>query len=273
MVISFGNPENVNIFGREGQDPPLQRLCDKLDFEAIFEEIQILRKSFLAGMRAGIPICVGYLSVSFGFGAMAVAQGLAFWQAVLISATNLTSAGQFAGLTVITTGATLLEMFLTQLVINSRYGLMSLALGQKFGPKVGVSKRLAVAFFNTDEVFALGMSQNKLRASFFLGAGTVAAIGWVGGTAAGALMGSLLPESIRAAMGVLLYGMFIAIVVPQARQEKPVLLCVALALVFSCLFTWVPVLNEVSAGLAIVICTVSAAAICATVCPIGEVQE
>ena len=232
-----------------------------------------MHKSFLAGMRAGMPICVGYLSVSFGFGAMAVAQGLAFWQAVLISATNLTSAGQFAGLTVITAGATLVEMFLTQLVINSRYGLMSLALGQKFGPAIGTGKRLAAAFFNTDEVFALGMSQKNLTTTFFLGAGTVAALGWIGGTAAGALMGSLLPESIRAALGVLLYGMFIAIVVPQARQEKPVLLCVALALVFSCLFTWVPMLKEVSVGLAIVICTVAAAAICAAVCPIEEVQE
>lgn len=232
-----------------------------------------MRKHFLAGMQAGIPICVGYLSVSFGFGAMAVAQGLAFWQAVLISATNLTSAGQFAGLTVITAGATFLEMLLTQLVINSRYGLMSLALGQKFGPSVGIGKRLAAAFFNTDEVFALGMNQKKLTTAFFLGAGTVAALGWLGGTAAGALMGSLLPVSIRAALGVLLYGMFIAIVVPQARQEKPVLLCVLLALVFSCLFTWVPVLNQVSDGLAIVISTVAAAAICAAVFPIEEVAQ
>ena len=232
-----------------------------------------MRKSFFAGMQAGIPICVGYLAVSFGFGAMAIAKGLAFWQAVLISATNLTSAGQFAGLTVITTAATLFEMFLTQLVINSRYGLMSLALGQKFGPAVGTGKRLAAAFFNTDEVFALGMGQKKLTVPFFLGAGTVAAIGWLGGTAAGALMGSLLPESIRAALGVLLYGMFIAIVVPQAREEKPVLLCVVLALVFSCLFTWVPGLKEISDGLAIVFCTVAAAAICAAVCPVQEVQE
>ena len=232
-----------------------------------------MRKNFLAGMRAGMPICVGYLSVSFGFGAMAVAQGLAFWQAILISATNLTSAGQFAGLTVITAGATLVEMLLTQLVINSRYGLMSLALGQKFGPSTGTGKRLAAAFFNTDEVFALGMNQKNLTTAFFLGAGTVAALGWIGGTAAGAMMGSLLPESIRAALGVLLYGMFIAIVVPQARQEKPVLLCVVLALVLSCLFTWVPVLREVSDGLAIVICTVAAAAICGILCPVAEVPE
>lgn len=218
-----------------------------------------------------MPICIGYFFVSFGFGARAVAQGLSMWIASLISATNLTSAGQAAGLTVIAAGATVLEMILTQLVINSRYGLMSLALGQRLGPNVGTGKRLALAFFNTDEVFALGMSrQGKLTAGFFLGAGTVAALGWISGTAIGALAGSLLPESIRAVLGVMLYGMFIAIVIPQARQEKPVLFNVMLALVFSCLFTWVPGMKEMSPGLAIVICTVAAATISALVFPVKQ---
>ena len=230
-------------------------------------------KEYVAGMKAGMPVCIGYFSVSFGFGAMAVAQGLSVWYAVLISATNLTSAGQFAGLTVIAAGAALLEMVLTQLVINSRYALMSLALGQRMGPSVGTGKRLLAAFFNTDEVFALGMARKeKLTAAYFVGAGIVAAIGWISGTAMGALAGSVLPLSVRAALGVMLYGMFIAIVVPQARQEKPVLLSVVLALVFSCLFAWVPGLKEVSAGLAIVICTVAAAAISAAVAPIEEVE-
>ena len=218
-----------------------------------------------------MPVCVGYFSVSFGFGAMAVAQGLRLWHAILISATNLTSAGQFAGLTVIAAGATLLEMILTQLVINSRYALMSLALGPRLGPEVGTGKRLLAAFFNTDEIFALGMArQGKLTVSYFLGAGLVAALGWTGGTALGALAGSVLPADIRAALGVMLYGMFIAIVVPQARQERAVLLSVALALVCSCLFTWVPGLRDVSAGLAIVICTVVAAAVCAVLLPVKE---
>ena len=228
-------------------------------------------KEFTAGMRSGMPVCVGYFSVSFGFGAMAVAQGLSVWHAILISATNLTSAGQFAGLTVIAAGAAIIEMILTQLVINSRYALMSLALGQRFGPEVSTGKRLAAAFFNTDEVFALGMArEGKLTASYFLGAGTVAAIGWTAGTAMGAFAGSLLPPMIRAALGVMLYGMFIAIVVPQAREEKPLLLSLVLALVFSCLFTWMPGLNRVSTGLAIVICTVAAATICALVFPVDE---
>ena len=229
------------------------------------------RKDFVAGMKAGMPVCIGYFSVSFGFGAMAVAQGLSIWHAILISATNLTSAGQFAGLTVIAAGSALIEMVLTQQVINSRYALMSLALGPRFGPTVGTGRRLAAAFFNTDEIFALGMArEGKLTASYFIGAGTVAAIGWTCGTALGALAGSLLPLSVRAALSVLLYGMFIAIVVPQARQEKPVLLNVVLALIFSCLFSWVPVLQNVSAGLAIVICTVVAAAICALVFPVAD---
>ena len=219
----------------------------------------------------GMPVCIGYFSVSFGFGARAVAEGLSVWIATLISATNLTSAGQSAGLTVIAAGAMLLEMVLTQLVINSRYALMSLALGPRFGPQVGTGKRLAAAFFNTDEVFALGMSrQGQLTAEFFIGAGTVAAIGWISGTATGALVGSLLPADIRAVLGVMLYGMFIAIVVPQARQEMPALVNVALALVLSCLFAWVPGLNRVSGGLAIVVCTVVAAAVCAAVFPVKQ---
>ncbi len=228
-------------------------------------------KNFTAGARAAVPVCIGYFSVSFGFGAMAISQGLSVWHAILISASNLTSAGQFAGLTVITAGATLIEMILTQLVINSRYALMSLALGQRFGPEVGTAKRLAAAFFNTDEVFALGMScPGKLTTAYFLGAGTVAALGWVAGTTMGAVAGSLLPDSVQMALGVMLYGMFIAIVVPQARQEKPILFCVVLALVFSCLFAWVPFLQNVSAGIAIVICTVAAAALCAILFPVAE---
>ena len=228
-------------------------------------------KEFLAGMKAGMPVCVGYFSVSFGFGAMAIAQGLSVWQAILISASNLTSAGQFAGLTVIAAGAALVEMILTQLVINSRYALMSLALGQRLGSGVGTGKRLLAAFFNTDEVFALGMSRgSKLTTAFFVGAGVVAALGWTSGTAMGAIAGTLLPESVRMALGVMLYGMFIAIVVPQTRGEKPILISVILALVCSCLFAWMPGLNQVSGGLAIVICTVLAASACAVLFPVQD---
>ena len=223
------------------------------------------------GVQTGLPVGLGYFSVSFGFGAMAVAQGLKALDATLISASNLTSAGQFAGLTLIVAMGTLWEMIVTQIVINCRYSLMSLALSQRMGERIGFFPRLFIAFFNTDEIFALAMARPKpLTVPFLLGLGTLPFFGWTGGTLMGALAGSVLPQDIRAALGVMLYGMFIAIVVPPAKQEKPVLITVILALILSCLFSWVPALQAVSAGISIVICTVAAAAIAAVLFPTEE---
>ena len=228
-------------------------------------------KEYRTGIQTGLPVGMGYFSVSFGFGAMAAAQGVKWLNAALISVSNLTSAGQFAGLTLIVAGATLWEMVLTQLVINSRYALMSLALSQKMGRRIGLLPRLLIAFFNTDEIFALAMAREEnLTVPFMLGLGTLPILGWTGGTLFGALAGSMLPVNIRAALGVMLYGMFIAIVVPPARKEKPVLAVVVMALVFSCLFTWLPILKSVSSGISIVICTVAAAALCAAVFPVQD---
>ena len=223
------------------------------------------------GVRRGFPVGVGYFSVSFGFGAMAAAQGIKALDAALISATNLTSAGQFAGLTLIVAGTTFWELVLTMLVINSRYALMSLALAQRMGNQIGLLPRFFIAFFNTDEIFALARAERgPLTTSFLLGLGLTPILGWVGGTLCGALAGAVLPPDVRTALGVMLYGMFIAIVVPPARQEKPVLVTALLALMFSSLFRWLPGLNRVSAGLAIVACTVAAAGICAWLFPVGE---
>ena len=228
-------------------------------------------KNYSTGVRRGLPVGVGYFSVSFGFGAMAAAHGIRALDATLISITNLTSAGQFAGLTLMVAGATLWEVILTQIVINSRYALMSLALSQRMGNYIGLLPRFAIAFFNTDEIFALAMAEKQpLTVPFLLGLGLTPVLGWTAGTLCGALAGSVLPLSIRTALGVMLYGMFIAIVVPPAKQEKPVLLACLMALAFSCLFKWLPVLNQVGTGIAIVLCTVAAAAACAWLFPIDE---
>ena len=229
---------------------------------------------YRTGVSRGLPVGMGYFSVSFGFGAMAVSQGLRVFDATLISLTNVTSAGQFAGLTVIVAMATLWELILTQLIINSRYALMSLALSQRMGQRIGFLPRLVIAFFNTDEIFALAMAREvPLTVPFLLGLGTLPILGWTLGTLCGALAGSILPVSIQAALGVMLYGMFIAIVVPPAKNDKAVLAAVILAMTFSTLFTLVPLLKQVSAGISIVICTVAAAAICAALFPIAEEEE
>lgn len=229
------------------------------------------KEEYTLGIRRGLPVGLGYFSVSFGFGAMAVSKGLSVAQATLISASNLTSAGQFAGLTTIVENSGLWMMILTQLIINSRYALMSLALSQKMGQQIGLLPRLLIAFFNTDEVFALAMArEHTLTIPFLYGLGLLPMAGWVSGTLFGALAGSVLPLSIRTALGVMLYGMFIAIIVPPAKKERPVALAALLALILSSLFAWVPALQKAPKGTPIVICTVAAAALCAWLFPVEE---
>ena len=231
-------------------------------------------REYRTGVSRGLPVGMGYFSVSFGFGAMAVSQGLRVWDATLISLTNLTSAGQFVGLTVIVAAATLWEMILTQLIINSRYALMSLALSQRMGERIGFLSRLLIAFFNTDEIFALAMARTEpLTVPFMLGLGTLPIVGWTLGTLCGGLAGSVLPASIQAALGVMLYGMFVAIVIPPAKKERAVLAAVVLALCISSLLAWVPALQRISAGIAIVISTVAAASVCAVLFPIADEEE
>jgi predicted branched-subunit amino acid permease len=227
--------------------------------------------AYRTGVKRGLPVGIGYFSVSFGFGALAANQGIRALDATLISLTNLTSAGQFAGLTLILASAGLWEMVLTMLVINSRYALMSLALSQRMGKDIGLLPRFFIAFFNTDEIFALAMAEpGRLSTSFMLGLGTTPILGWTSGTLCGCLAGSVLPVNIRMALGVMLYGMFVAIVIPPARKERPVLYTMIAALILSCLFAWLPLLKEVSAGISIVLCTVGAAALCAWLFPIPD---
>lgn len=223
---------------------------------------------YTLGVRDGVPVGLGYFSVSFGFGTLAAANGIRILDAGLISASNLTSAGQFAGLTLILASAGLWELILTQIVINSRYALMSLALSQRMGRSIGLAPRLLVAFFNTDEIFALAMARKEpLTTPYMLGLGTLPFLGWTGGTLFGAMAGSVLPGSIRTALGVMLYGMFIAIVVPPAKAHRNVLAAVAAALVLS---SAVYYLHLFSSGIAIVVCTVAAAGICAVLFPVEE---
>ena len=229
---------------------------------------------YTLGVRRGMPVGMGYLSVSFGFGTLAASQGIRVLPATIISAANMTSAGQFAGLTLILAAAGLWEVILTQIIINSRYALMSLALSQRMGEKIGFLPRLLIAFFNTDEIFALAMSRMEpLTVPYLLGLGLLPFIGWTGGTLLGALAGSVLPLSIRTALGVMLYGMFVAIVIPPAKKERAVLAAVVLALCISSLLAWVPALQRISAGIAIVISTVAAASVCAVLFPIADEEE
>ena len=228
-------------------------------------------ESFKKGIKDGIPIGLGYLAVSFTFGMMSVSSGLTIWQAVLISLTNLTSAGQFAGLDIIVAGGSYWEMALTQLVINLRYCLMSFSLSQKMRRDEPWAHRYLVAFGITDEIFGVSASQEGTVSAFYnYGAMCMAIPGWTLGTLLGAISGSLLPDFIMSALGVAIYGMFLAVIIPPAKKNKAVLLVVVAAMAVSTLFAVVPGLNKISSGFVIIITTLVTAGGAAYLCPVKE---
>lgn len=227
--------------------------------------------SFTRGFRDGVPIGLGYLSVAFTFGIMAVRGGLSIAQAALISMTNVTSAGQLAGLELMIASAPLFEMALTQLVINLRYALMSLSLSQKMDSSMTVPRRMIFAFCNTDEVFAVASGQPGAVGRAYLTGLTVAPyFGWALGTLLGAAAGSLLPELILNALGVAIYGMFIAIIIPPARKSRSVRAAVILAALLACVMRYTPCLKNISGGFAVILCAVPVSAFCAKMFPIRE---
>ncbi len=229
--------------------------------------------SFIKGIKDGLPICLGYLSVAFAFGIFAVESGLTVLQALLVSMLNVTSAGQLAGVPIMTSGGGLIEIAVTQLVINLRYSLMSVSLSQKLGKSVSLADRFIISFVNTDEVFAVATGRREQAGKKYLyGLILTPYLGWSIGTFLGAVAGNVLPEMIISALGVAIYAMFIAIVVPPSKREKNTALCVLFSILLSCIFYYVPVLNSVPSGFVIIICAAISSALFALLSPI-EVKE
>lgn len=226
------------------------------------------------GLYDGLPICLGYLSVSFTFGMMATENGLPAWVALLISMTNLTSAGQFAGLALIISGGLYLEIAVTTFVINIRYMLMSLSLSQKLDPGMSTWQRCVLAFGNTDEIFAVAMQQQgEVNARYLTGLILTPYFGWAAGTLLGATATGFLPAAVRSALGIAIYGMFLAIIVPPATKLRPVAVTVALSAAVSCVFRYTPLLRNLSAGWVIIICALIAAGYAALRYPVDDAAE
>lgn len=232
------------------------------------------RSLFLQGIIDGLPICFGYLSVAFAFGISAVGSGLTALEALLISMTNVTSAGQVAGIGIIAAGGSLIEMAVSQIGINLRYALMSVSLSQKFGKSIRLPDRFLIAFVNTDEVFGVASSKSgNVERNYMYGLIIPPYVGWSVGTILGALAGNILPDSVTSALGIAVYGMFVAIVIPKAKEEHPVAICALAAIVLSCAFKYIPGLNSVPGGFSVIICAVIASAIFAFAAPIKTDEE
>ena len=230
--------------------------------------------SFRKGLKDGLPIAIGYFSVSFAFGIFAIENGLTIFQAVIISLLNLTSAGQLAAVPIIAGGGTFLELALSQLVINSRYSLMSVSLSQKLSKRVKLPQKLLIAYGNTDEIFAVSVSnKGDVGTKYMLGIILLPVIGWTSGTFLGGFVGNILPPMVTAALGVAIYGMFVAIVMPVAKKEKMTALCVLLAIAISCAFRYIPLLKSVPSGFTVIICAVVASALFAIIAPIKTEEK
>ncbi|MBR1534067.1 MAG: AzlC family ABC transporter permease [Ruminococcus sp.] len=228
-----------------------------------------MKKDFTRGMRHGIPIMLGYLSVSFGFGILAIQKNLSILAAVGISVTNLTSAGQFAGVSVIAASGSLLEMILCQIVINLRYSLMSLSLSQKLDKNFTMPHRLIAAYGITDEIFAVASTQpGLLKPAYMYGLIFTPFIGWSMGTLLGATAGNLLPLSVTAAMSMMLYGMFIAIIIPPAKKNRKILFVILLSACFSVLLKFL--LPMIGDGFAIIIAALVSSMITAALFPVED---
>lgn len=229
-------------------------------------------KVFKQGLKNGIPIFLGYLAVSFTFGIQAKSMGIATLQAALVSATNLTSAGQFAALGVIASAASYIEMALTQLVINLRYCLMSSSLSQRFDTKMNPIHRYLISFGVTDEIFGVSSAyeHENIPPAYCYGLIAASWPGWVLGTVLGAVSGDILPANILSALGVALYGMFIAIIVPPAKNNKVLLGIVIISMLASLAFAVTPLLQEISSGFRVIILTVVIAGAAAYFFPVKE---
>ena len=229
-----------------------------------------IKKEYLRGVSAGVPIGLGYLSVSFTFGIIAITMGYTWWQATLISFLTVTSAGQFSGIKTMLSPGHFVEMIVSQLTINVRYSFMSISAGQKAAESFRGIKRWLLGFFMTDEIFAVAVREDVINTAFFSGLATIPWFGWTFGTFAGAVFGNILPEKLLSAMGVALYGMFVAIVVPEMKKVKAVMYVVFAAVALSCLFYYAPYLKEIPAGFAVSICAVVAAVVGAIFFPVRE---
>lgn len=227
--------------------------------------------NFREGLRNGIPICLGYFSVSFAFGIFAVSNGLSILETLLISMTNATSAGQLAAVPIITGGGTLIELAVSMFVINLRYALMSVSLSQKLGKSVRMADRFLIAFVNTDEVFAVASAKPGTVGRYYLfGLILTPYLGWSAGTLLGAVAGNILPAIVVSALGVAIYGMFLAIIIPPAKKSRATALCILTAVALSCAFYYIPVLQAVPSGFVVILCAVAASALFAAVAPVAE---
>lgn len=243
------------------------------------EEISISRSganrtAFVQGMKDGIPIMTGYFAVSFALGIAMRSAGLSVVEGLMMSVLNTASAGEYAGITMIVSNASLFETALMTLVGNARYFLMSCSLSQKLSEHTFFGHRLGISFAITDELFAIAASRKgHLNPFYYYGAALVAIPGWAAGTVLGVIAGSALPSILVSSLSVALYGMFLAVIIPPCKGDRILRRIVVCSFVLSYLASVLPGISSISSGTQIIVLTVVIAAFAAWKHPIPEEQR
>ncbi len=221
------------------------------------------------GLRDGIPVGLGYLAVSFSLGIAAKKAGLTAFQGFLAGALVNASAGQYAGFTLIAENAPYLQMMVVILITNARYFLMSFAMSQRMKPETPLPHRLIMGYYITDELFGLAIARTGFLNPFYTyGAVLVAAPCWAAGTALGIVAGNLLPLRVVSALGVALYGMFLAIIIPPSRKNKIIAGLVLFCFASSYSASRLPMISDLSAGTRTIFLTLAISAAAAFLFPV-----
>lgn len=236
--------------------------------------INVIKKhksAFLEGMRDSIPIDVGYFVVAFSLGITAKKAGLSAFQGLITSALCNASAGEYAGFLVIASDASYLTMAAMIFIANIRYLLMSCALSQRADPNLSLIHRLLISFDVTDELFGITIARKGLIDPYYnYGAYICAIPSWALGTMFGVIAGNILPLRLVSALGVALYGMFLAIIIPPTRKDKVIAVIVPVCFVFSFAATVVPYIKDLSDGTRTIILTVVISAFAALFFPVKK---
>ena len=226
---------------------------------------------FKQGSIDGIPTGLAYVAASSASGMSGASKGIPVWAVTLISATCLTSAGQFAAIISMTAGGSVVELILSQIIINLRYSIMSIAIGQKLVEKAKLWNRFTMAFGVTDEIFAVSCGRpGEITPKYFYALMSIPWISWTLGTLLGATASEILPGVLRSALGIAIYGMLIGIIIPPAKTDKRIVAVILISMAVSLVFHFVDALSFVSSGFVIIICTLIAAVIGAVLFPVEE---
>lgn len=229
---------------------------------------------YALGFRDGIPIGLGYLAVAFSLGMFARSMGVGPWQGFFASLTTIASAGEYAGFSLIGADGGYWELALLIFVTNCRYLLMSCSLSQKVRPGTGTLLRLGMGTFVTDEIFGAGIARpGYCEPAYIFGLASSSVLPWALGTALGITVGSVLPGPVVASLSLALYGMFLAIIIPETRRSTIVAGVVAAGFLLSFLFSRIPPLSGIGEGMRVILLTVGIAGAAAALFPVKEAGD